>query len=133
MLRAACSKIHRNAIDPKTGNPHPEKRIELAIEEAKVKVDEFRTIDQQLSDVVKKLQPILPLRFETAHLAVKIPVHYASKLRGEIVRAGKITKEEWLPDGSWSGTVELPAGMKMEFIDMLNGATHGAGSVEEKK
>ncbi len=132
-LRQLIAKIHRNAIDPKTGNPHPEKRIELAFDEAKVKVDEFRTIDQQLQDVVKKLQPILPLRFETAKLVVHVPSQYAGKMYGEISRIAKIVKDNWKNDGSWEADVELPAGMKGELADLVNNATHGGATIEEKK
>ncbi len=132
-LRKLVLMIRRNAVDPKTGLPHPEKRIELAFDEAKVKADEFRTAEQQLNDVVRRLQPILPLKFETARLDVKLPVHQAGKLRGEIARMAKVTQERWLPDGGWEGTVEIPAGMKMELIDLLNGETHGGATVEEKK
>ncbi|MBR9693056.1 ribosome assembly factor SBDS [Candidatus Woesearchaeota archaeon] len=132
-LRKLVVKIHRNAIDPKTGNPHPEKRIELAMDEAKVKIDEFRTVEQQLDEVVKKLQPILPLRFEIAKLTVRIPSQYAAKMYGEIERMAKIVKDSWLNDGSWEAQVELPAGLKLDFSDMLNGATHGGATIEEKK
>ena len=34
--------IHRNAVDSKTGLPHPVKRIEAAMEEARVHIDEDR-------------------------------------------------------------------------------------------
>ena len=34
--------ITKNAIDPKTGLPHPRNRIESAIEEARVKIDNFK-------------------------------------------------------------------------------------------
>lgn len=123
--------LHRNAIDPKTRLPHPEKRIELALEEAKVKIDEFRTVEQQLDDVVRKLQPILPLRFEVAHLTVRVPSQYAGKLYGEIEQMAKIVKDSWLNDGSWQAEVELPAGLKVELVEMLNNATHGGATVEE--
>lgn len=132
-LRQLVAKIHRNAIDPKTGSPHPEKRIELAIEEAKVKIDEFRTVDQQLQDVVKRLQPILPIRFETAHLIVRVPSQYGAKMYGEVSRLARIVRDSWLNDGSWEAEVELPAGMKTELVDALNNATHGGASVEEKR
>lgn len=129
-MRQLIAKIHRNAIDPKTGSPHPEKRIELALEEAKVRIDEFKTIDQQLQDVLKKLQPILPIRFETAKLRVRLSGDYAGKLYGDIQRMAKIVKDEWLNDGSWQAEVELPGGMKNDFIDMLNDKTHGSAQVE---
>ncbi len=132
-LRQLVVMIHRNAIDPKTGNPHPEKRIELAMDEAKVKVDEFRTVEQQLQDVVKRLQPILPLRFEQARLVVRIPSQYAGKMYGEVSRLAKILKDSWLNDGSWEAEVELPAGMKGELADTVNNATHGGATIDEKR
>lgn len=131
--RQLIARIHRNAVDPKTGNPHPEKRIELAFEEAKVKVDEFRSIDQQLQDAVKKLQPVLPLRFETARLSINVPSQYGGKLRGEVARYATIIRDEWLNDGHWQATVELPAGMKLELIDAVNHATHGGATITEMK
>jgi len=132
-LRQLIARIHRNAIDPKTGNPHPEKRIELAFDEAKVHVDEFRTVEQQLNDVVKKLQPILPLKFELAHLTVRVPSQYAGKMYGEVARLAKIVRDSWLNDGSWQADVELPAGMKNDLIDAMNNETHGGASIEEKQ
>ncbi|RME32238.1 ribosome assembly factor SBDS [Candidatus Woesearchaeota archaeon] len=125
--------IHRNAVDPKTGNPHPEKRIELAFEEAKVRIDEFKTADQQLDEVVKKLQAILPLKFEKAHLLVSVGSQYAGKMFGEVSRMARILKDSWRNDGGWQAEVELPGGLRDEFIDMLNGLTHGSAHVEELK
>jgi len=132
-LRQLIAKIHRNAIDPKTGNPHPERRIELAFEEAKIRVDEFMSVEQQLNDVVKRLQPILPLRFETARLIVKVPSQYGGKLRGEISRLATVTADAWLEDGHWQATVEVPAGMKPELIDIINHFTHGGATITEQK
>jgi ribosome maturation protein SDO1 len=127
------AKIHRNAIDPKTGNPHPATRIELAFEEAKIKIDEFKTAEQQLQDIVKKLQPILPLKFEKAKLVVRVPSTHAGKMYGEVTRMATLLKEQWQNDGSWLAEVELPAGMKHDFIDMVNNTTHGESTIEEKK
>ncbi len=131
--RQLVARIHRNAIDPKTGSPHPEKRIELAMEEAKVKMDELRTVEQQLPDVVKRLQAVLPLRFEQARLTLRIPSQYGAKLYGEVTRQAKLLEEAWLDDGSWQAEVELPAGMKEEFADMLKNATHGGATIEERR
>src|SRR5712692_6105169 len=54
--------ITRNAIDPKTGLPHPATRIELAMEEARVSIDPFKDADSQAMDVIKELRPLLPLK-----------------------------------------------------------------------
>ena len=46
--------IHRNAVDPKTNLPHPPKRIENAMEETKVHIDEFKSAEEQVKEVVNK-------------------------------------------------------------------------------
>ena len=43
--------IHRNAVDPKTGIPHPPQRIEAAMEEAKVRIDENKKAEDQSEDI----------------------------------------------------------------------------------
>ena len=68
--------ISRNAMDPKTKLPHPALRIENAIEEAKVKIDEYKTAEEQVEDILKKLRTIIPIKFEKREIAVKIPAQY---------------------------------------------------------
>ena len=55
--------IHANGIDPKTNLPHPLQRIENALEEANVKIDEHKSEEKQVEEIVRKLQPILPIKF----------------------------------------------------------------------
>jgi len=119
------SIIQRNAIDPRTKLPHPMQRIELAFDEAKIKVDELRKAEDQVQEIVKKLQPILPIRFEHKTLQIHLPSQYAARLYCSLSGYGEIKKQEWLADGSWLGTLELPAGLMMECMDMLNSKTHG--------
>jgi len=117
--------IHRNGVDPRTNAPHPLTRIEAAIQEAKIKIDEFKSADAQLKDALKKLQPIIPIKFVVKEIEVVIPAAYASKSYPTIKMLGKIMKESWGSDGSWTGLVEIPGGMEQEFYDKLNSITHG--------
>ena len=71
--------IHRNGVDPKTHLPHPPQRIENAFIEAKVHIDEFRPVQEQVQDALKKLRPILPIKFEVKEIAIKIPPDFAPK------------------------------------------------------
>jgi ribosome maturation protein SDO1 len=121
--------ILRNAIDPRTKLPIPRTRIELALEEAKVKVEDFKSAEDQVQDVVRKLQPVLPIRFEHARIAVVIPAQYAPKTYGLLASWGTIIRQEWLADGSWAGELDVPAGMVAELIDTLNSKTHGGVQV----
>lgn len=126
-------KIHRNAIEPKTGMPHPVQRIELAFEEAKIKINELLSVDAQMQEIIKKLQPILPIRFEKITFKIHLNADYAHKLYGDIKQFGTVKKEDWLNDGGWLGYVEIPAGLQNELVDMINNKTHGGAEIEKVK
>ncbi len=117
--------IHRNGVDPQTGLPHPPLRIENAMAEAKVAVDEHRRAEDQVQDVLHKIRVVLPIKFEIREIAVKIPAQYAAKCYSILKNYGTIIKDEWQNDGSLISVVEMPAGLQQSFFDALNSATHG--------
>ncbi len=117
--------IRRNGVDPRTHAPHPANRIESAMQEAKVRVDEFKPADQQMQEVLKALRPILPIKFEIKDIELTIPAPYASKAYSAVKQFGKVLNESWQSDGSWKGTLEIPGGMEQELYDKLNAITHG--------
>ena len=119
------TSIVRNAINPQTGAPHPSQRIEMAMKEAKVQIDPFKPVDIQVQHVLEKLRAIIPIRFETLKIAVKLSGDNYGKTYSDLTSFGKITKEEWQKDGSWIGVVEIPAGLQSEFYDKLNKRTKG--------
>ncbi len=122
--------IHRNAVDPKTHLPHPPQRIELAMEQVKVHIDEFEDTQKQMNEIVNKLRPILPIKFEIKEVAVKIPAEFASKSYNVLNSFGKKTKEEWLNDGSLAVIIEMPGGLEEDFYEKINSICHG--NVESK-
>jgi ribosome maturation protein SDO1 len=117
--------IHRNAINPRTDTPIPIKRIENAFEEGKIKIKEYVSAENQIDDIIKKLQPIISIRFETKKIELKVSAKHAHTIYGVINKYGKITQNNWLNDGSWYGIVEIPAGLQNEFFDEINNKTHG--------
>ncbi|UCG69125.1 MAG: ribosome assembly factor SBDS [Thermoplasmata archaeon] len=117
--------IVRNAINPQTGAPHPAQRIELAIKEAKVHIDPFKPVDVQVKEILDKLKPLIPIRFEKLKIAVKLSGENYGRTYADITGFGKIMREEWQKDGSWIGVVEIPAGLQSEFYDKLNKKTKG--------
>ncbi len=119
------NEIHRYGVDPKTNAPHPIARIEAAIEQAKVRIDESRPANDQVRDIIKQLSPVLPLRISVKRIEVQIPAPYASKAQARIRQYASLKKEYWQPDGSWVGEVELPGGMEADFYDLINGLTQG--------
>lgn len=126
-------EIARNALNPQTGGPHTVARIEMAMEEAKVHIDPFKSVEQQINSVMDKLRPIIPIRFDKIKMAVKLTADEYGKCYEDIVHIGKILKEEWLKNGDWIGVVEMPAGMRDEFFDKINGKTHGDAEFKQVK
>lgn len=121
--------IHRQAIDARTGFPIPPERIEAALEQAKVHLDDSKTVEEQLDTVITKLRPILPIKIEQKRMSITIPSIYAGKAQSTL-RAVGIQKEDWKSDGSWEVTVEVPAGLLQEFIDKANAVTHGQAIIK---
>jgi ribosome maturation protein SDO1 len=117
--------IARNAMNPQTGGPHPPARIEIAMEEAKVHIDPFKTVEAQVPAIMDALRPLIPIRFDKVRIAVKVSGENYGKCYEEFKHFGKITKEEWQKDGSWIGIVEMPAGLQTDFLEKVGNKTHG--------
>lgn len=124
--KAIVNIIHRTAIDPKTGFPHPPNRIEAAMEEAKVRIDENKKAEEQIHDIVKQLMPVLPIKFEIRQVEFHIPAQFAPKAYQVLKGFGTLQKDAWQNDGSLVAVVEVPAGMQQDLYSELNKLTHGA-------
>lgn len=123
--KQVVSIISRSYVDPRTKLPHPQARIENALEEAHVSVDPLRDAEEQIKDVVRALAPVLPLSMETVEVAIKIPPEHASRAYGIVKSMGEIKREEWQQDGSWIAVVVVSAAMQVELFDRLGRATQG--------
>jgi ribosome maturation protein SDO1 len=122
--------ISRQAVDPKTNLPHPPLRIENAMEQIHYPIDPYKPVEEQAKDIVKLLRPILPLKIEQISVGVRIPTEYSARAYGAIKNFGVIRHEEWRSDGSWYGTVEMPAGSYASFLNKLGEATKGSGEAK---
>ena len=117
--------ISRNCIDPRTGAPHPPLRIEQALGQIRLSIDPFKSAEEQSKDIIDMLRPLIPIKMEQMRVAVKIPAEYAAKAYGAVKSYGVISREEWQSDGSWAGTLEMPAGLYGPFIEKLGKLTQG--------
>ncbi|MGF3554059.1 MAG: ribosome assembly factor SBDS [Thermoplasmatota archaeon] len=117
--------IAKNAMDPKTKSPHPRQRIELAMEQARVHIDPFKPVSEQVKTIIDLLRPIIPISMENLRISVKIPAEYIGRAYGTIRNFGTLEREDWQSDGSWLGIIRIPAGMQNDFYDKLNDATKG--------
>ena len=127
--------ISRNAVDPKTNLPHPPQRIELAMDDLKVKINEFKSAEEQVKEIVDKLRVVLPISYELRKINLKIPAEFGGRCFPILKKFGTVLKEDWLSDGSLSATVEVPAGLQNDLFDELNNLTHGRieSEILEKK
>ncbi len=124
--RQIVATIARNAMNPQTGAPHPPARIEAAMTEAKVHIDPFHPVDAQVQEILAKLRPIIPIRFDVVKVRVRLPAQHYPRVIGELKGLGRLLEESWLPNGSWSGVLEIPAGVQTELYEKLNARTKGA-------
>jgi len=122
--------IAKRAMNPQTGHPHPPDRIRQAMEEAKVRVDPFISVDEQIPTVVKGLRVIIPISFESVKLQITLPASFSGKGYNMVATAGVIKSQSWGQDGSWTGLVELPAQKRQELYDELNKLTKGQIRIE---
>ncbi|MFH0748658.1 MAG: ribosome assembly factor SBDS [Candidatus Bathyarchaeota archaeon] len=119
------SFISRKCVDPRTGYPHPPLRVEQAIRQIRIVVDPFKSGEEQARAVIDALRPILPLKFGSINLSVKIPPEHAAKVIGIVKEYGTTKSSEWQSDGSWIAIVELPTGLHTTFLERIGKATHG--------
>jgi len=116
--------ISRNAINPQTKTPHPPVRIENAMEQAKIHVDPFKSVEEQVNTIIDAIKKIIPISVEKIDFAVKIPAAHSGRCSA-IIHKFEIKKEQWLNDGSLVAEFVLPVGMKQDLLNELNSATHG--------
>jgi len=125
--------LTKNCVNPKTGKPHPPNRIEKAIKEAKYNININKSAEEQIKDVLQAINAIIPIKLENIELEIKIPAQFSAKAYGIITKYGRVKHSEWLTDGSWHGTLELPAGLEAEFLEKINGFTHGRAEIKVVK
>lgn len=122
--------IAKNVVDPKTKLPIPIKRLELAMEQARVSIDPFKPAEQQLEEIIHQLARIIPIKVAKATAIVKLPAEASSRGLKALQGMGTIKQTRWLSDGSLEVEIEIPAGMQQELIDRVNAITRGSGDVK---
>jgi ribosome maturation protein SDO1 len=130
--RKIITYIVGNAVDPKTGMPIPESRIEAAMEELGVSIDLYRDAESQALEIVSKLSRIMPIKIARALIEAVIPPDIAGRVVSEVKRIGDVRRSEWLKDGSLKLEVEVPAGAQIDVINRIQGLAKGRASVNVK-
>ncbi|ABL88014.1 Shwachman-Bodian-Diamond syndrome protein [Pyrobaculum islandicum DSM 4184] len=121
--------ISRNCIDVRTRTPVPPQRVENAIEQARVSIDPFKPAEEQVQEILKEIQRIIPIKIATARISLSVSSTYAQRVKGLVVKMAKIVNERYRPDGSWEAVLELPAGLQDALISKVNDITHGDADI----
>lgn len=122
--------ISRSAVDPKTKTPIPPTRIEKAIDEVKVGIDLYKSVEEQVPNVVKAISKVLPIKIAKALMQITIPSEFARKAVSQVLKLGEVKKNIWLADGSFLVELEIPAGLQNELIEKINTLTKGRANVK---
>ncbi|MBM3233177.1 ribosome assembly factor SBDS [Candidatus Pacearchaeota archaeon] len=128
-IKQIVNLLLKNSID-QNGRPYTEERLKRALEEAHVTIDN-RAPEQQLTDIISKLQAVIPIKVETKRIKLNIPARYTGQIYS-ILKDFK-ESEEWLANGNLQAILNIPAGMQLDFYDRLNAIAHGAIMSEEIK
>lgn len=121
--------LAKNAVSPE-GRPYTADRMMTALKEAKINVKN-KPIESQIKEIVEHLQKVLPLKIDTKKIQITIPAQHTGKAYGVVSEFKE--REEWLSNGDLVITINIPAGIVMDFYDKLNKITHGSSLAEELK
>lgn len=130
--RQIVEYINKNFVDPKSHMPHPVSRINAVLDEARVAIDPFKRVDDQLKNIIESLRKIIPLKSEILELTVTVPSQFSGQSFSVFKTIGEIKSEQWLSDGSLQVILSINAGMKSSFLDRIGTATKGSAQVIEK-
>jgi ribosome maturation protein SDO1 len=125
--------IAKTFVDPRSHLPHPPLRIEQAISDVRVSIDPFKSVEEQVKDIVENLRSIIPLKSENLSLEISVPAQYVAKSYSVLKSTGILKKEEWQKDGSLKAILEIPAAARPNVIDRLGAITKGTAFVEVLK
>lgn len=123
--RQIINYIARNAIDPRTKLPIPPARIEAAMEQARVGVDLYKSVEEQVPQIVRAINRVIPIKIARALVRIVVPAAYSGRVAGILHKLGEVKHMDWRSDGSLVAELEIPAGMQQEVIDKLNKASKG--------
>lgn len=123
--------ISKTFIDPKSNLPHPPLRIEQAINDAKISIDPYKNIQDQIKNITDKIRLNLPLKPSSKmKLLITISNQYASRSYSVLKSMDKLIRCDYQTDGSLKAIVEIQAALKPVMIDKLNIITKNNALVE---
>lgn len=124
------SLIAVNAVDPKTNNPIPAATIDDALHQVVFRIDN-RRVEDLLPEAIKSIKPVLAFSFvEKTIKLIELAPNVAGGCLNICKQLGTIVNQTWNNDSSLTITIKIPAGLEEEFIEKINGLTHGQAQIE---
>jgi len=127
------SYIARSAINPQTNAPHTPQRIEKAMEEARVTIDPFRSVEEQSNKIIDAIRYKIPIKIENVLMEITVSPQDYGRCMPLFKEYGKFREQGWLGNGRFRCVLEVPAGMKGELMDQLGRRAKEEISIVERK
>ena len=124
--------IHRHTINPKNQQPHPKLRIENALLQAGISLQEKGKVADIVPEIIQQLQTLLPMRFESIKLEIRMPSQLAGSIFQQFYSYGELSAEEW-SGAFFSCQLLLPSGLLSDFTEFLNKRTKGKAQITIKE
>jgi ribosome maturation protein SDO1 len=122
--------IARRVQNPQTGNPHPPNRVENALEEAGFHVDAMEDVEEQFSEAIEDIRPIIPVSLDEKLVAIRIPVDKTGRAYDKIQQVADVKEEEW-GNEYFMAKIKLPAGILTELMEEIQEITGGKAEMQE--
>jgi ribosome maturation protein SDO1 len=114
--------IHTHALDPRTGVAHPIDRIKKAFEEAKLKIDEFKGLKDQLALCISAVQKVLPLDIESKTIEIDV-------LASDAKHVTQYSSDKKIINDRVVFTCKLPGAMIDDVTQKIMHATQGRATI----
>jgi len=122
--RKLIDMIARRVQNPQTGNPHPPKRIENALDDTNFHVQAMDDIEEKFDEAVDLLKPIIPISLEEKTMAVKIPNDKTGKAYDILQQKTDLEEEQWGNDYFYA-KITMPAGVLQDLMRDIQKVTGG--------
>ncbi len=131
--RQIVSYIARISINPQTNAPHTPQRIEKAMEEARVSIDPFKSVEEQVTKIIDAIRYKIPIKIENVVLEITLSQQEYGRCSQLLKEYGKFREQGWLSDGKFRCVLEIPAGVKGEFMNALVRRAGDEVSIKEQE
>mmetsp|Transcript_20251 Transcript_20251/g.30097 ORF Transcript_20251/g.30097 Transcript_20251/m.30097 type:complete len:276 (-) Transcript_20251:34-861(-) len=121
--------LHKYYIDPKSNLPHPITRLENALVELKVRIDPDQSVEKQVTQIIKNMPAVLPIKKSIMRASITIPHKYTGACHGIIHQHAKVEKENWLADGCCMSIACAPGDYTV-LVSSLTKVTSGDFTLE---